>query len=289
MIEHAVLQNSWAGLFLLALVLGMKHGMDPDHLATIDGLTRINSVTRPRLSRWAGFLFSLGHGGAVILAAGAIGTLSTHWQVPRWLDDFGAWVSICFLLALGVMNIYMVIRTPARQPVAITGLKGRFLKPLIAHSHHPVLIVMTGALFALSFDTMSQVAFFSVTAQGAGRWGVSIVLGITFMLGMMLTDGLNGMWVAHIIQRADRRALISSRVLGLTVAGLSLGVGGLGLSRQAFPEAVAYVQFDQLQQGLAVVGIILLSFVLALWLSRGQKALVVMDAGKVTNGAFQDF
>ena len=31
-------------LVALAFVLGMKHGMDADHLATIDGLTRFNAA-----------------------------------------------------------------------------------------------------------------------------------------------------------------------------------------------------------------------------------------------------
>ena len=31
-------------LVALAFVLGLKHGMDADHLATIDGLTRCNAA-----------------------------------------------------------------------------------------------------------------------------------------------------------------------------------------------------------------------------------------------------
>ena len=45
-------------LIMLAVVLGMKHGMDADHLATIDGLTRFNaSAGRKKLARLCGFLF----------------------------------------------------------------------------------------------------------------------------------------------------------------------------------------------------------------------------------------
>ena len=32
-------------------LLGLKHGLDPDHLAAIDGLTRFNAARRPRLAR----------------------------------------------------------------------------------------------------------------------------------------------------------------------------------------------------------------------------------------------
>lgn len=46
---------------LLAVALGMRHGVDPDHLAAVDGLSRV------RPSPLKGFLFALGHGGIVTL------------------------------------------------------------------------------------------------------------------------------------------------------------------------------------------------------------------------------
>ena len=50
------------GVALVVLMLGIRHGFDPDHLAAIDGLTRYNSSERPVLAKMAGLLFSLGHG-----------------------------------------------------------------------------------------------------------------------------------------------------------------------------------------------------------------------------------
>ena len=38
-------------LAALVFVLGMKHGFDADHLATIDGLTRYNARRNPALAR----------------------------------------------------------------------------------------------------------------------------------------------------------------------------------------------------------------------------------------------
>ena len=56
-------------LVLLVFVLGVKHGFDADHLATIDGLTRFNARANPRWARFCGTLFSLGHGAVVIAIA----------------------------------------------------------------------------------------------------------------------------------------------------------------------------------------------------------------------------
>lgn len=53
-------------------------------------------------------------------------------------------------------------------------------------------MILVGALFALSFDTMSQVAFFSISVQAGQSWMTPMLLGLVFMLGMIVTDGLNG-------------------------------------------------------------------------------------------------
>src|SRR6476619_3320622 len=90
------------GLVLVVFILGLKHGLDPDHLAAIDGLTRFNARERPALSRWSGLLFSAGHGVVVTLVAIAVATVATEWKAPEWLENAGTWISIGFLTALGV-------------------------------------------------------------------------------------------------------------------------------------------------------------------------------------------
>src|SRR5258706_15226717 len=63
------LPGHWLALIAVVFLLGLKHGLDPDHLAAIDGLTRFNASRRPLLSRWSGLLFSAGHGVVVTAAA----------------------------------------------------------------------------------------------------------------------------------------------------------------------------------------------------------------------------
>ena len=121
-----------------------------------------------------------------------------------------------------------VLRTPSHDVVRPSGLKGRFLGGL-SHANHPLLIVLVGALFALSFDTMSQATLFSLAATKVNGWMFAVLLGVIFMTGMMVTDGMNGLWISRLLARADRRALIVSRVLGLTIAALSLLMAVLGM------------------------------------------------------------
>ncbi len=265
------LPNDWLALMFLVFTLGVKHGLDADHLATIDGLTRYNARCKPRLARWCGFLFSLGHGAVVMAVALAIGALSSRWAVPGWMEDLGAGISIAFLTLLGAMNLVAVLAAQPGQVVQPVGLKGRFLGSL-QRTGNPLLIAAVGALFALSFDTMSQAALFALTGTQFGGVSHALTLGLLFMAGMMLMDGLNGFWIARLIRRADRLACVASRIMGLAVGGLSLLVAGFGLARYASPEVGAWSDGKELAFGLAFVAVIALSFLLALRLARGETA-----------------
>lgn len=261
------LPNDWLALLAVVFALGLKHGMDPDHLATVDGIARSNTVHNPRLARWSGFLFSAGHGAIVILVALGVSVLARQWETPAWLDTLGAWISIVFLYALGLLNLYSVYAAPAGTVVAPAGLKSRLLGRLVQVSH-PALIAAVGALFALSFDTVSQVALFSLTASSISGWEFSIFLGAAFTLGMMTTDGVNGLWVARLLARADRRAQIASRAMGLSIAGLSLLVGSYGLARLISPAIASHAPERELLLGCAAAAIVGLSFVIGAHLAQ---------------------
>ncbi len=260
-------------LIALAFVLGLKHGMDADHLATIDGLTRFNNTAgRLRLARLCGFLFSLGHGAVVCIVAVATGMLFNHALVPTWMDDVGAWVSAFFLILLGVLNLYTVFTTPSHEMVQMVGIKGRWLSNLKS-AGHPALIALVGALFALSFDTLSQAALFSVTAANYGSLIYALLLAVCFMVGMMVTDAVNGLWISHLLRRADFRARIASRIMGITVALLSLTVAGLGLSRQLLPEAAAWQEGRELLIGTSVIMVVACSFLFAKYTQQRSTAI----------------
>ena len=257
------LHESIYPLIVLAFVLGLKHGMDADHLATIDGLTRFNtSAGRIRLGRLCGFLFSLGHGIVVCIVAVSASIFFQHAAVPSWMDDVGAWVSAFFLVLLGVLNLYAVFSTPSDEMVQMAGVKGRWLGSLKS-AGHPVLITLVGALFALSFDTLSQAALFSVTAANFGGITCALLLAVCFMTGMMVTDAVNGLWISHLLRRADASARIASRIMGMTVALLSLTVAGLGLSRWFLPDAAAWQEGRELLIGVAVIVVVAGSFLFA--------------------------
>ena len=259
--------GDWISLLILTFVLGMKHGFDADHLATIDGLTRYNARLRPGLARYCGTLFSLGHGAVVLAIALGVAGVASQWEVPEWFGILGAVISITFLIALGSLNLVAVLRAGPDEVVQPVGLKGRLLGNL-RHASHPALIALVGALFALSFDTLSQAAFFALTATQFGGWQHALALALLFMLGMLLTDGINGLWIARLIARADQVALVASRVMGLVVSGVSLLVAAFGVAKLISPAVDAWSEGKELMFGFALVAIIAISFVAAVRLTR---------------------
>ena len=235
------LPTHWLSLVAVVFLLGLKHGLDPDHLAAIDGLTRFNAQRRPRLSRWSGLLFSCGHGVVVTLVAITVATVAIEWKAPAWLEHAGAWISIAFLTLLGVANLAVVLRTPHGEVVRAAGVRSRLFERL-TRAEHPVLIAAVGAAFAISFDTMSQAVLFSVTGSNLAGWLFAALLGVVFTGGMIATDALNGLWVSHLLRRADARAAAASRLMSLAIALTSLAIAALAAARHALPALDAQVE-----------------------------------------------
>jgi high-affinity nickel-transport protein len=264
------LPNEWIALLALVFILGARHGLDADHLATIDGLTRYNLRLSPQRARWCGSLFSLGHGAIVMLIALGVGLVSTRWQVPEWMEDLGAWISIGFLTLPGILNLRAVLTAPAGAMVATVGIRAGLLRRLQATSH-PLAIAAVGALFALSFDTMSQAALFAVTATQHGGLAHTLALGLAFTIGMLLADGANGLWIARLLRRADHRARIASRIMGLMIAAISFAVAGFGLARWLNGAVAQWYEGKELLVGAGVVVLLAASFAIGAWLARGAR------------------
>jgi len=270
------LPHDLAGLAAVVLLLGVKHGFDADHLATIDGLTRTCSTAHHRWARACGALFSLGHGAVVVAIALTVSHAAASWQIPAWLAAFGAWVSIAFLIVLGLMNIGSVLRTPADGVVVPTGLRSRLLRRLAGGSSgpqasQPLWALPVGALFAISFDTVSQTAMFSTAASRTGAWQGALGCALLFTAGMLLTDGINGLWMSRLLRRSDSTARIASRVMGLGVGAASLLIAAVGIVRQVSSAANDWLDARELLLGSAVIATVLTAFVIALRLAADRQ------------------
>ena len=221
------LPGEWLPLVAVVFALGVRHGLDADHIAAIDGMTRFNSAERPRLARACGALFSLGHGAVVIAIAATVASLTPTWAVPAATSQLGAWVSIACLALLGALNIAAVLRARPGEMVRPMGLKGRLFGRW-QQAGTAWVAALVGALFAASFDTLSQAALFAVAGVHFGGLAPAMALGLAFTAGMLLVDGLNGLWMWRLLRRADRASLTTSRAMGLFLGTLSLAMAAYG-------------------------------------------------------------
>ena len=196
-------------LAALVFLFGLRHGFDPDHLVAIDGLARSSG-------RWCGLFFSLGHGMVVTLIGIVVALLAAEWQAPAWLEQTGVCISIGVLAVLGVANLLAFARGSGR-PV---GLRSQWWFERLSRASHPIVIAGVGAAFALSFDTISHALLFSLTGATMAGWAFAGALGILFTFGMVLTDTLNGLWVARIA--ASRFVSVAIAALCLLLAAGSL-------------------------------------------------------------------
>ncbi len=238
----------------LTFLLGVRHGMDPDHLAVVDNLTRFNADRAPGGARWCGLFFSLGHGAMVTLVAALLALAASARQIPAWIETSGNVISIAFLFLIGALNLVALSRAAADEAVAPLGLRASLAGGLLRRAtqvSHPLLISLIGAAFAISMDTMSQAAVFSLAASGEFAWGVALLLGLIFTLGMLIVDGANGLWVYRLIASSNRQSRAWSRRLTLAIALLSLGLALFGVARLVNPPLDAWHEHQALALGMS--------------------------------------
>jgi high-affinity nickel-transport protein len=271
------LPTAWAALCGLAFALGARHGFDADHLATIDGLARCNATAHPRLARRAGLLFSLGHGAVVLIVAATAYGLASRWRTPAWLETSGVAISVAFLFALAALNLRAVWRAAPDTVVAPVGLKGRLFARVVGVDR-PWAIAAVGALFALSFDTISQAALFSLAAGRLGGLVEALGVASLFVLGIVTVDGLNGLWIARLLRRADRAAAAASRIMAFAVAGISLAIGTLALAKWLLPQADAWAEALGPYPGVAVFAGVLVAFGTAMTVASRRRAAAPVRA-----------
>lgn len=200
-------------VLLMGVALGLRHGTDPDHLAAIDGLTRL----RPK--RANGVLFALGHGLTVILLAVGIGRMTAG-----HLSAVGPWT----LILIGTLNLWRMVR-------------GRTTGGVIAR---PIVLqpFVLGVLLAAGFETASQLSAL-LLAGSSNPW----LLGVAFSAGMALVDGLDGVLAAstqRLAAAGGGNATAASRMLGILVIVFSFGLGGgqllgIQIDRFALPLGIA--------------------------------------------------
>jgi high-affinity nickel-transport protein len=210
---------------LFMLLLGLRHGFDPDHIAIIDGVSMRFSATRPRLASWSGTLFAAGHGAVITLVAVMISMFNHSITLPAIAWKVLDWIPGLLLILVGLVNLHSLRYPGTYRP---HGIRSHILPPSLRRSSHPLAIVAMGVLFALVFDSTTQAAAWAYTATSKLTTSLSLLLGIAFSLGMMLTDSTDSRVLSLLVKRSKQQnvSLSYRRKLGWIITAISLLAGG---------------------------------------------------------------
>jgi high-affinity nickel-transport protein len=281
-----------AGLGVLAYTFGLRHAFDADHIAAIDNTTRA-FLQRGKRPLGIGFFFSLGHSSVVFgLATGlAVAASSVKSRIPSfqsWGGYVGAGVSGVFLLAIGLLNLLVLVdigrifRDMRRGSLDEERLEERLLDrglmsrgllrrlgDRITSSWH---MYPLGILFGLGFDTATEVGLLALSAGAATHHApflAIISLPLLFAAGMSLMDAADGAFMAHAYGWAFsspvRKVYYNLTVTTLSVT-VALGIGLIELLQVAARST--WLDFNTL--GYGMVGLFVLTWAVSgvIWKTR---------------------
>lgn len=233
-----------------AFAFGCRHALDADHLTVIDGIARRNALVRPAVALTGGILFSLGHAAVVMVVAVAVMRLAgTTAAPPAWLGTAGLATSGTLLILLGALNLRAAWRTPGDRHATLVGWRAR----LTGKGDHPLAVAATGALFAISFDTIALAFGIGLASKGISGAASAVPAAACFGGGMALVGGANGAWIVHLLRSASAHARAISRIMTAAIGALNLMLGLLAFS------ALRWTSIDDWRDrnGLLISGIVI--------------------------------
>ena len=283
------------GTASLAYAFGLRHAVDPDHIAAIDNVTRklMQEGKRP-IS--AGFFFALGHSTVVVIAsllvAFSVGALETNFAWFKSIGGvIGTGVSAGFLFIIALINALILVSvyrafTVLRRGERVTeealhdllsrrGLLSRLLRAvfgLITRSWH---LYPLGFLFGLGFDTASEVGLLGISAaQGsAGLPSLSLLIfPALFTAGMSLVDTTDGVLMVQTYGWAFVKPVrklyynLTMTLISIVVALLIGGLEVLGLLASKLGlEGGFWNLIDQVNESFGVLGYLIVGVFATGW------------------------
>lgn len=282
------------GTAVLAYSLGLRHALDADHIAAIDNVTRklMQEGKRPVA---VGFFFALGHSTVVLVASLAIAvaanSLTERFAGYREIGGIiGTSASALFLFAIALANlsvlsgVYRAFKK-VRAGEAVhdddidhllqqRGWLARLFRPLFRFVSKSWQLYPIGLLFALGFETASEISLFGLAANNAGtisHWSI-LIFPALFAAGMTLVDTLDGVLMLGAYGWAFARPIrklyynITITAVSVIVAMIVGGLETLGLVQGAFALAGPFwTSIAALNNHFGVLGFVIIGVFIASW------------------------
>lgn len=245
------------GLALIFL-LGLRHGLDPDHIAVIDGISMRLTQQKNKLAPWVGTLFALGHGLVITAIAFAISAGSKSFNFPSSTFDWIQWVPVILLVVIGYLNLQSLLKNKIYKPA---GWRIHFIPKKLINSSSPLAILLAGVLFAMVFDTATQAAAWGYTASSSGSSWAALVIGLVFTAGMVITDTIDGRLLYQISKKAiaDPSVWEYRRKLGWIIVISSFTIAAYKIVNHFYP-AIALTDTGNLIIGMMLVALVAFTY-----------------------------
>ena len=234
-------------IFFLAFLLGLRHGIDWDHIAAITDVTGTSDHRRETF--YLGFLYIIGH--AFIVAILGLGAIAVGINLPNWVDPFMERFVGITLIFLGVWLLISITRygknfkMRSRWMLLLDMINrvSLFLHDKIPHKHGHQEVqhidkrnvwkaaLTIGVIHGIGAETPTQVLLF-VTAAGVGRGFAGILLLFTFVFGLVLSNTAISLLSIFSYAKAKKNSNLYVGI-GLVTAVYSLIVGMLFLFNRA--------------------------------------------------------
>jgi nickel/cobalt transporter (NiCoT) family protein len=284
------------GTASLAYTFGLRHAVDPDHIAAIDNVTRklMQAGKRPIA---AGLFFALGHSTVVIVAsillALSVGALEVRFAGFREIGGvIGTSISAAFLLVIALINtvilmsVYRTFTAVRRGEQVIEedlhklldgrGFLTRMLRSLFAVVTRSGYMFPLGLLFGLGFDTATEIGVLGISAAqgsvGLPIWSI-LVFPTLFAAGMSLIDTTDSVLMVQAYGWAFVKPVrklyynLTMTFISIVVAFLIGGLEVLGLAADKFGfEGPLWALVGRVNDHFGLIGYLVIAVFLSGWM-----------------------
>jgi len=208
------------GLVLTAFGLGLRHGIDWDHIAAIADLS--STAETRRRGVWLSTLYAVGHA-AVILALGGLAIVFGA-SLPEGVDLWMGRVVGVTLIVLGVWVIVELLRKG--KDFRLRSRWGLLLgerRPGHGHGDEQSAAGI-GVLHGIGFESPTQIAVFVASTSLVGAWaGISLLLAWVF--GLVMANTLLAVLAAYGLLGAERNFTVYAAVaVVVAIASVAMGL-----------------------------------------------------------------